>query len=84
MSCIHLSSKLAEYVIEEAMKEQQKLNEATELDARANLIFDPDTQFSDRFESVVQDMLIGRNASQHTPGIQKPPSNTDEDSTSDY
>lgn len=77
-----LKQQISEYVIEEAMKEQQKLLEATELDARANLIFDPDTQFSDRFESVVQDMLIGRNASQHTDT--KPPSNTNEDSTSDY
>ena len=77
-----LKQQVSEYVIEEAMKEQQKLIEATELDARANLIFDPDTQFSDRFESVVQDMLIGRNASQYTDV--KPSSNSDEDSTSDY
>lgn len=59
-----LKQRVAEYVVEEAMKEQEKLIEAQELEARANLLFEPSTEFADRFEAVMEDLLSGRHPSQ--------------------
>ena len=59
-----LKQRVAEYVVEEAMKEQEKLFQQEELDERANLIFDPDSHFSNKFEAVIEDMLAGRHPSQ--------------------
>ncbi len=61
-----LKQQVAEYAVEEALKEQQKLIDEADLDARANLIFDPDTEFSERYQTVVEDILGGRNASQYS------------------
>ena len=77
-----LKQQVAEWVVEEALKEQEKMMQQEELDQRANLIFDPDTHFSERFEAVMEDMLIGRNASQHTDV--KPKDNSDDNPTELY
>ena len=62
-----LRQKVAEYTLEEAMKEQEKAMKEMENDARADLIFTPDTAFSDRFETVMDDILNGRHTSQSDP-----------------
>ncbi len=59
-----LRQRVAEYTLEEAMKEQEKEMNKMENDARADLLFAPDTDFADRFETVMEDMLLGRHSSQ--------------------
>jgi hypothetical protein len=59
-----LKQQIAEYVIEEAMKEQEKLMAADELQAREALLLDPNTQYGDKFEAVMLDMLAGRHVTQ--------------------
>ena len=78
-----LKQQVAEYVVEEALKEQEKLASEAELDERANLLFAPDADFTERFEAVLEDMLIGRNPSQLN-NLQKPSSEDKENLTEDY
>ena len=59
-----LKQQVAEYAVEQALKEQEMLANAQELDDRANLIFAPNSGFADRWEAVVDDMLNGRHTSQ--------------------
>jgi len=79
-----LKQQIAEYSVEMAIKEQEKLMDQEELDERANLIFAPDTQFSERFEAAVEDMLAGRHTSQSNvidPDKLKSPTDNEENST---
>jgi len=79
-----LKQQIAEYSVEMAIKEQEKLMDQEELDERANLIFAPDTHFSERFEAVVEDMLAGRHTSQSNiidPDKLKKPTDNEENST---
>jgi hypothetical protein len=82
-----LKQQIAEFNVELALKEQEKLFQQEELDERANLIFAPDSQFSERFEAVVEDMLAGRHSSQSNiidPDKLKKPTDNEENSTDDY
>ena len=82
-----LKQRVAEYVVEEAMKEQEKLFQQEELDERANLIFDPNSHFSNKFEAVIEDMLAGRHPSQSSipnPDSLNKPTDNEENSTDDY
>ena len=82
-----LKQRVAEYVVEQAMKEQEKLFEQEELDERANLIFDPDSHFANKFEAVIEDMLAGRHSSQSSlpnPDSLKKPTDNEENATDDY
>ena len=82
-----LKQRVAEYVIEEAMKEQEKAFEQEELDERANLVFDPDSHFANKFEAVIEDMLAGRHPSQSSipnPKSLDKPTDNEENSTDDY
>ena len=82
-----LKQRVAEYVVEEAMKEQEKQFEQEELDERANLIFDPDSHFSNKFEAVIEDMLAGRHPSQSSipnPDSLNKPTDNEENATDDY
>ena len=82
-----LKQRVAEYVIEEAMKEQEKQFQQEELDERANLIFDPDSHFSNKFEAVIEDMLAGRHPSQSSipnPDSLNKPTDNEENATDDY
>jgi hypothetical protein len=82
-----LKQRVAEYVVEEAMKEQEKLFQQEELDERANLIFDPDSHFSNKFEAVIEDMLAGRHPSQSSipnPDSLNKPTDNEENATDDY
>lgn len=62
-----LKQKVAEYVMEEALKEEERRMEQDEIDAKEALFLDPNTPFGDKFEAVMLDMLGGRHASQLTP-----------------
>jgi len=65
LSCeLHtLKQKVAEYAVEEALKEQQRLTKE-ELSQREALFLDPNTDFGDKFEAVMLDLLEGTHASQ--------------------
>ena len=53
--------------MEEAMKEMEKADQSAEIDARAQLMIDPDTGFGDRFEAVMLDLLNGTHITQTEP-----------------
>jgi len=59
-----LKQQVNEYQIELALEEQAKIVDQQLADDRADLIFAPDTDFADRFEAVMGDILAGRNAGQ--------------------
>lgn len=86
-----LKQQVHEYMVEEAMKELQKEDCSEEIDARAQMILNPDTDFGERFESVITDILQGRHISQTTPeeeGLYREltdnEENEDDDSTKDF
>ena len=85
-----LKQQVAEYMVEQAMKEQVKIDKSEEIDARAALILDPTTDFAERFEAVMTDMLAGRHAAQiepTDPGLYREPTDNGEDEekpTSDF
>ena len=63
-----LKQQVMEYQMEEAIKEEEKLlgNEAAI--ERAGLLFDDDSEFSDRLNAVMTDMIQGFHISQADPG----------------
>ena len=82
-----LKQQIAEYNVELALAAQEKMIDQVELDERANLIFAPDSEFSERFEAVVEDMLAGRHSSQSNiinPDTLKKPTDIDENSTDEF
>ena len=85
-----LRQQIAEYMVEQAVKEQDRLVQAEGVDAREDLILNPNTMFDERFEAVMVDMLAGRHASQIKPNssglFDQPEDNkTDDDNpTSDF
>ena len=79
-----LKQQIAEYVIEQAMKEQEKMLSQEELIERSNILFDPDSGFADKFEATMQDLLAGRHSSQANipnPDSLKEPTDNEENST---
>ena len=86
-----LKQQIAEFVIEEALKEQEKLDDLEGLKEREAMMLDPATMFGDKFEAVMLDMLGGNHISQTEPedsGLYKNPEDNpdkdDEDPTLDY
>ena len=76
-----LRQQVAEYAIEEAIKAEQKLDETAEIEARAAMLMNPDTQFGERFEAVMTDMLSGKHISQtepNDPGLFRAPTDNEE------
>jgi hypothetical protein len=81
-----LKQQIAEYNVELALKEQERIIEAAELQERTDLMFDPDTGFNDKFEATMLDLLAGRHTSQSNvvnPDSLKEPTDNEENSTSD-
>ena len=81
-----LKQQIAEYNIELAMKEQERIIAEAELQERTDLMFDPDTGFSDKFEATMLDLLAGRHTSQSNipnPDSLKEATDNEENSTSD-
>jgi hypothetical protein len=85
-----LRQQIAEYVIQQAVKEQEKMALAEGLDQREDLILNPNSMFDERFEAVMVDMLKGRHISQtkpESPGLFEQPEDhqtDDEDPTSEF
>ena len=64
-----LRQRVAEYIMEEALKaEEKEMRSAIDDELKADLLLNPDTDFSDKFASVLADMLKGDHISQQTPG----------------
>ena len=55
-----------------------------EFDERAGLVFDPSTDFGDRFGAVIDDLLNGRHVSQNADVPKKKPAEDEENPTEDY
>ena len=85
-----LKQEVAEFVMEQAIKEQERLDQSEEIDERTALILNPDSPFGDVFEAVMTDMLAGRHISQTEPGdsgLSRGPTDSGEDEekpTEDY
>ena len=65
-----LRQQVAQFQIEEALKAEEKLAmhaEEEELDAQADLLFNPNSSFNEKFEAVIVDMLAGKHISQTKP-----------------
>ena len=62
-----LKQQVAEFVVEEALKEQQKQIDEEIALQRAEMLFNPDTEFTDRFEAVMVDLLNGKHVGQIDP-----------------
>ena len=58
---------MQEFVSEQAMKEQEKIQDKAEADLRAQLLLNPDVGFAERYEAVMTDMLAGRHVNQIHP-----------------
>ena len=61
-----LKQQVAEFVIEQAMKEQEKMDRKL-AEERDQMMMDPDTGYAEKFEAVLVDLLEGRHTSQVNP-----------------
>lgn len=84
LSCeLHsLKQQVAEYVLEEAVKEEEKRASEAEMQARSELLFEPTTDFADRWQAVVGDILLNRHPSQLN--INQKPEEDDENTTDNF
>ena len=76
-----LKQQVTEYVIEEAIKEEQKKDDTAEIEARSAMLLDPKTKYADRFEAVMTDILAGKHISQtepNDPGLFRAPIDNEE------
>jgi hypothetical protein len=74
-------------MIEEAMKEQQKIDRAADIDMRAALLLDPQTGFADKFEAVMTDLLEGNHITQtdlDAEGLYREPTDHESESTDEF
>ena len=62
-----LKQQVAEYVMEEAIKEEAKRQDKLDAELRNGMLLNPNTQFGDRFEALVSDFLTGAHVSQLEP-----------------
>ena len=85
-----LKQRVAEFVMEEALKAQEKEMQFEDLAAREALILDPTSLYGDKFEAVMLDLLSGNHPSQAaspSSDLHKGPTDNGEDEdnpTSDY
>ena len=64
-----LKQQIAEYVIEEALAEEEKKVAEEEEQARAALLFTGESEFHERLEAVMADMLAGRSPNDLSKGV---------------
>ena len=77
-----LKQQVAEFMIEEAVK-QELADQSKEIDDRADLVLNPNTEFGERFEAVMTDLLQGNHITQtepDQPGMYRKPTENTEDS----
>ena len=82
-----LKQQVAEFVMEEALRREAKELEAELIDERAALLFDPNTDYNDRFEAVMTDILNGRHVNQlapEEPGLYQDPVDNEENPTNEF
>ena len=83
-----LKQQIAEYVIEEALKQEEKELEAAGLAERNDIMLNPDAMFDEKFAAVMVDMLEGRHISQadtKDSGLfDQPQDNSEDDPTNDF
>lgn len=76
-----LKQGVAEYIMEEALKEQEKIDQNELIETREDLILNPETEFTDRYEAVMIDLLEGRHVVQlnsESEGLHRGPTDNDE------
>lgn len=82
-----LKQQIAEYEIEQAVKEQEKLEAEAESELDPGMFLDPATDFGSRFESVMIDMLSGNHPSQinkdYLDLLNNPNDNIDDENSTD-
>ena len=81
-----LKQRIQEFIIEEALKEQEKIDHAAMIDERNAMLVDPNTDYSDKFEAVMVDLLSGRHTSQvepQDPGLYREPTDNGEENTTE-
>ena len=61
-----LKQQVGEFLIEQALKEQQKYMDPSG-DARADLLLNPNSDFGDRYEATILDLLAGSHITQAEP-----------------
>ena len=64
-----LKQQVAEFVMEEAIKEQEKLAAMQDNNDIDDIFFDPDSNFGERFEATMTNMLKGKHPSQINKGF---------------
>ena len=77
-----LKQQVAEYMIEQALKEQERMDMSEEIDAHADLTLNPNAPFADKFEAVMTDILSGKHITQTEPldpGLYRKPAENDSD-----
>ena len=77
-----LKQQVAEFMIEEAVKQELR-DQSNEIDDRAELVLNPETEFGDRFEAVMTDLLKGKHITQtepDQPGMYRKPTDNTENS----
>ena len=82
-----LKQQVAEFAMEEALKREAKELEQGLIDERAALLFDPNTDYNDRFEAVMTDILNGRHVNQlapEEPGLYQDPIDNKENPTDEF
>ena len=78
--------RIQEFIIEEALKEQEKIDHAAMIDERNAMLVDPNTDYGDKFEAVMVDLLSGRHTSQvepQDPGLYREPTDNGEENTTE-
>jgi len=82
-----LKQQVQEFMVEEAMKEQQKIDQAADIDERASLMLNPDTGFAEKFEAVMTDLLSGTHITQtdvDSEGLYREPTDNEKESTEEF
>lgn len=82
-----LKQQVQEFMIEEAMKEQQKIDKSADIDERASLMMNPDTGFAEKFQAVMTDLLSGSHITQtdkDTDGLYRELTDNEKESTEEF
>ena len=62
-----LKQQVHDYQVEKAMKMQIEIDRQSEFDTRNEMVLNPETDFGEKYEAVLTDILAGRHATQIEP-----------------
>lgn len=77
-----LKQQVQEFVIEEALKEQERIDETAKIQRGVDMFIQPETDFGERFEAVISGLLDGYHPSllePEDPGLYRKPIDNDDD-----